>query len=189
MLAYKYMTAPVGEYGARRKEVRAMFGGKSKGAWIRARLVGRKYDSVKLNGGDAFFNEKGDWTVFEYMGHTRADGEYTVPDFGGADGFEAIVQGEVWEILLGRVLDRQCVMLPAHDHVQIRGPGRYRSPRSAGVIASRRRKQELREEFEDPEERAFARKKGAHTAEHLGVDEVHSTSKKNRTTKVRNVPM
>ena len=50
MLAYKYMTVHVGEYGAKRKEIRALSGKKSKGAWIRARLVGRKYDSVKLPG-------------------------------------------------------------------------------------------------------------------------------------------
>ena len=163
MMAYKYMTAPVGEYGVKRKEVRSLLGGKSKGAWIRSRLVGREYDSVKLYGGDSYCNEKGDWTVFKYMGHTRAgtpDGEYTVPDYGGADGFEAIVQGEVWEILLGKVLDRQCVMHPAHGHVQVlrrggRGCKKYKSSRG-----SKRRQKQLREELEE-EQPVFARLDGA----------------------------
>ena len=112
MLAYEYMTAPVGEFGAKRTEYRSVRGGKSKGKWIASRLVGRTYKKVKLYGGSSYPDEKGDWTVFEYLGHAKAGapGEaFTIPNFGFAHGFEVELEGERWEIQLGRVLERQCV--------------------------------------------------------------------------------
>jgi hypothetical protein len=67
----------------------------------------RVYDNVKLYN-DGGFNDRKPWTEFEWLGHNRAGavGEmYTIANF-GEDEFVAKVDGEVWEIHLGKVINK-----------------------------------------------------------------------------------
>ena len=110
MVAYNAMTADVGERGRKKKECRL------DKDWVRQRLDGRKYVSVKLYGGTNIFDDNDRWTLFECEGIRKVGKEgskYTVECFGDEEGFICIMHGVVWEILLGKVLAR---------HVPVQGP-------------------------------------------------------------------
>jgi hypothetical protein len=97
------MTAAVGKKGAKKKECRR------KCEWIDQRLEGRTYTYVKLYGGVPGFYEWAPWTLFEWVGH-HVVGEkgkgYVVEDYGEEEGFEMVIHGKVWEIDIGKVVDR-----------------------------------------------------------------------------------
>lgn len=98
---YATMTAAVGSRGVKRKECRLTC------KWVNSRLDGREYDFVKLYGGVPGFYEWASWTKFECDGYecVGEDGvDYEVEDYG--DGFTLLFEGRVWEIKLGKVVDR-----------------------------------------------------------------------------------
>lgn len=102
MPAYKAMTGRVGGRGFKGVEVRRCSN------WNNSRIEGRDYDFLKLYGGVNYCSEKVDWTLFELKDIKRAGregSEYIVPDFGG-DEFDFVVDGEVWLIRVGDILDR-----------------------------------------------------------------------------------
>jgi hypothetical protein len=101
MAAYKYMTAAVGERGGKRMEV------KQDSKWIRSRCDGRTYDSVQIYGSN-IFDEKGHWSLFECEGYEEsgAEGETYDISFGDGVGTGATIEGKVWLIHLGKVIQR-----------------------------------------------------------------------------------
>lgn len=104
--AYTAMTAKVGEKGRKKKEIRTL--GSASG-WIESRLDGRHYDSVKIYGGVGGFIESAQWTRFVCHGYNRAGAKganYRVEGMGDDEGWELWVNGEVWEIHLGEVIER-----------------------------------------------------------------------------------
>ena len=108
---YSEMTAPAGCRGRKSKEIRP------DGDWIRARLDGREYEYVKLYAGLPYLDESKTWTMFECLGYecVGSEGvEYEVENYG--DGFVLVVEGLVWEIHLGVVVDRH---FPDKSHGQV----------------------------------------------------------------------
>jgi hypothetical protein len=98
---YDHMTAAVGERGGKKIEVR------EDGKWIRQRLDGRTYNSVKIYQSGSLW-EKAPWTLFESEGYEQrgAEGETYKISFGKGVGIGATIEGKVWVIRLGKVIQR-----------------------------------------------------------------------------------